>query len=73
MSCLNRHQMIICVMVTQKSFLELFEDEEFVEKVKKILPQLFQIAEIECSRAGKIGMEVGNLRERILVSMMILW
>lgn len=64
--------MIICCMVTQKSFLELFEDEKFVEKIKIILPQLFQIAEIESSRAGKIGMEVGNLRERILVSMMIL-
>ena len=49
----------------------LFNDKEFVEKIQNLLPQLFEIAEIESSRAGKTGMEVGNLRERILVSMFI--
>lgn len=50
---------------------ELFEDEELVEKIKRRLPYLFQIAEIESSRAGRIGMEVGSLRERILVALLI--
>jgi len=35
------------------------------------MPELFQIAEIESSRAGKIGMEVGTIRERIIVALLI--
>ena len=50
---------------------KLFNDEEFAKKIQRLLPELFEIAEIESSRAGRIGMEVGNLRERILVSMLI--
>jgi hypothetical protein len=42
-----------------------------VGKIKKRLPYLFQLAELESSRAGKIGMEVGFLRERIIVSLLI--
>lgn len=49
----------------------LFKDKESIEKIKNKLLYLFQLAEIESSRAGKIGMEVGSLRERILVSMLI--
>ena len=51
--------------------IEIFEDEELVEKIKKRLPYLFQLAEIESSRAGKVGMEVGSLRERIVVALLI--
>jgi hypothetical protein len=51
--------------------VELFEDKEVVNKIKKRLPYLFQIAELESSRAGKTGMEVGSLRERILVALLI--
>lgn len=36
---------------------EMFEDEELVEKIKRRLPHLFQLAELESSRAGKTGME----------------
>jgi hypothetical protein len=43
----------------------IFEDEKFVEKIKTRLPYLFQVAELESSRAGKIGMDVGSLREKI--------
>jgi hypothetical protein len=50
---------------------ELFEDEKLVEKIKRRLPHLFQLAELESSRAGKIGMEVGSLRERIIVALLI--
>jgi len=51
--------------------VELFSDELFIKKIQVLLPQLFEIAQIESSRAGKTGMEVGNLREKILVSMLI--
>ncbi|MFA4015558.1 MAG: hypothetical protein RUDDFDWM_000645 [Candidatus Fervidibacterota bacterium] len=49
----------------------LFDDEAFKERIKKKLPLLFQIAEERSSRAGKIGMEVGTLREQILIAMLI--
>jgi len=39
--------------------IEIFEDEKLIAKIKKRLPYLFQLAELESSRAGKIGMEVG--------------
>jgi len=35
------------------------------------LPKLFLLAEMESQRDGKIGMEVGSIRERILVSLLI--
>ena len=50
---------------------EIFEDRKLVEKIKKRLPYLFQLAELESSRAGKIGMEVGSLREKIIVALLI--
>lgn len=50
---------------------ELFSDDKLVSKIKRRLPHLFQLAELESSRAGKIGMEVGSLRERILVALLI--
>ncbi len=50
---------------------EIFEDKKLVEKIKKRLPYLFQLAEFESSRAGKIGMQVGSLREKILIALLI--
>ena len=44
--------------------LQLFDDNNTVLKIQKRLPYLFQLAELESSRAGKIGMEVGSLREK---------
>lgn len=55
----------------QKELLEIFNDKDLVNKIKKRLPYLFQLAEIESSRAGKIGMEVGSLRERIIIALLI--
>lgn len=49
----------------------IFEDKEITEKIKNRLPYLFQLAELESSRAGKIGMEVGSLRERIIVALLV--
>ncbi len=51
--------------------IEIFEDEKLVEKIKKRLPYLFQLAEVESSRAGKTGMEVGSVRERIVTALLI--
>jgi hypothetical protein len=50
---------------------KLFDDKDLVLKIKRGLPNLFNIAESECSRAGKIGMEVGSIRERIIVALLI--
>lgn len=54
-----------------KRLIEIFEDEKLVEKIKRRLSYLFQLAELESSRAGKIGMEVGSVRERIIVALLI--
>lgn len=51
--------------------IEVFEDKKLVNKIKERLPYLFQLAELESSRAGKIGMEVGSVRERIIVALLI--
>jgi len=50
---------------------EIFKDNKLTDKIKKRLPHLFHLAELESSRAGKIGMEVGSLRERIIVALLI--
>lgn len=50
---------------------EVFEDKKLVDKIRKRLPYLFQLAELESSRAGKVGMEVGSLREKILIALLI--
>lgn len=51
--------------------IEIFEDEVLRERIKDKLPHLFSIAELESSRAGKIGMEVGSTREKILIALLI--
>jgi len=50
---------------------EIFSDKELVIKIQNKLPKLFHLAELESSRAGKIGMEVGSLREKIIVALLI--
>ena len=50
---------------------EIFEDEALTGKIKGRLPYFYQLAELESSRAGKIGMEVGSLREKIIVALLI--
>ena len=51
--------------------IELFEDGALVSKIKRRLPYFFQVAELESSRAGKIGMQVGSLREKIIIALLI--
>lgn len=50
---------------------EVFEDEALINKIKQRLPYSYQLAELESSRAGKIGMEVGSLREKIMIALLI--
>lgn len=50
---------------------QLFADDALVERIKTRLPQFFHIAALESSRAGKIGMEVGMIRERIIAALLI--
>lgn len=50
---------------------EIFDDPNLVLKIQTKLPKLFQIAELESQRAGKTGMEVGSLRERILIALFL--
>jgi hypothetical protein len=42
-----------------------------IDRLQKKLPNLFYMAELESSRAVKVGMEVGSLRERIIVAFLI--
>ena len=50
---------------------DIFKDETLIGKIKSRLPYFYQLAELESSRAGKIGMEVGSLREKIVVALLI--
>jgi len=50
---------------------EIFYDKPLTNKIKEKLPYLFRLAEAESSRAGKIGMQVGSLRENIIVALLI--
>ncbi len=49
----------------------LFTDDDLVRRIKRKLPTLFQLAEMDSSRAGKVGMEVGSVRERIIIALLM--
>jgi hypothetical protein len=53
-------------MKPRSVYNEIFDDKLIVKRVKNKLPKLFQLAELESSRDGKIGMEIGSVRERIM-------
>lgn len=50
---------------------QLFEDQSIIIKIQNRLPYLFQLAEIESSRAGRTGMEAGSTREKIIIALLI--
>lgn len=52
-------------------YLRIFEDVKLVDKIKANLPRLFFLAELDASRAGKVGMEIGSVRERIIIALMM--
>lgn len=49
----------------------LFNEKYLIKKIKEKLPYLFQLAEIDNSRDGKLGMEIGSARERIVIALLI--
>ncbi len=51
--------------------VEIFEDRFLIKKIAKKLPILFKIAEIKISRGGRVGMEIGVLREQIIIALLI--
>lgn len=50
---------------------QLFSDEEIIKRIKDKMPYLFQLAELDSSRAGKLGMEIGSARERIIIALLM--
>jgi len=50
---------------------QIFSDQKLIVKIQSRLPYLFQLAELESMRGGKIGMEVGSVREKIIVALLI--
>jgi len=56
---------------TQRHLTQLFEDQEIARRIKSRLPHLFQLAELESSRAGKVGMQVGSIRENVIVALLM--
>lgn len=50
---------------------EIFQTQSFTSKVKNKLPKLFYLTELESSRSGKIGMEVGFVREKIITPLFL--
>jgi hypothetical protein len=51
--------------------IKIFEDDNLKAKIQGKLPYLFSIAELESSRARKIGMQVGSLRENVIIALLI--
>jgi hypothetical protein len=51
--------------------IKIFEDDNLKARIQRKLPYLFNIAELESSRAGKIGMQVGSLRENVIIALLI--
>lgn len=49
----------------------LISDPDIIQRVKKKMPALFQLAEMDSSRAGKVGMEIGSVRERIIIALLM--
>ncbi|RME55887.1 type II restriction endonuclease subunit R [Candidatus Parcubacteria bacterium] len=49
----------------------MFQEPTIIAKIQSKLPELFYLAELESSRAGRVGMEVGSVREKILIALLI--
>ena len=62
---------VSAIYENQMTINKLFTEETIVKKIQARLPELFYLAELESSRAGKVGMEVGSARERILIALLI--
>jgi len=54
-----------------KELISLFEDNSLIAKIKRKLPYMFSLAELELSKSGRVGMEVGTIREQIIIALLI--
>jgi hypothetical protein len=54
-----------------KELISLFEDNSLIPKIKRKLPYMFSLAELELSKSGRVGMEVGTIREQIIIALLI--
>jgi hypothetical protein len=54
-----------------KKIHKIFSEKTLINKIQEKLPYLFQLAEIDNSRDGKLGMEIGSARERIVIALLI--
>ncbi|MEI9913929.1 MAG: ThaI family type II restriction endonuclease [Candidatus Saccharibacteria bacterium] len=52
-------------------YSEVFEDENLINLIRAKLPRLFHLVELENSRNGKLGMEVGTAREKVLIALLM--
>jgi len=50
---------------------QLFSEQNIKQRIKGKMPVLFQLAEQDSSRAGRIGMEIGSVRERIIIALLM--
>ena len=41
---------------------KIFNDEVIIERIKTKLPEFFQMANVESSRAGKVGMVINKIK-----------
>lgn len=55
----------------QRAILKLFDDEVICQRIQSQLPKMFDMAEAMVSRGGKLGMEIGTLREQILIALLL--
>src|SRR3989344_2987386 len=55
----------------KKDINSIFKDKKTTQKIQKKLPYLFQLAELDNSRNGKLGMEIGSTRERIVTALLM--
>jgi len=53
------------------NLIRLFNDKEMIKRIQVKMPILIQQADIENSRGGSIGMEVGFDRERIIIALLM--
>lgn len=54
------------------NYREIFYNPKIIRLIKDKLPELFLLAELDNSRNGKLGMEIGSARERILIALLML-
>lgn len=54
-----------------KQIINVLTSNKFIEKIQNKLPAIFQVINSRNKRGGKIGPEVGIMRERALVGLLI--